>query len=251
MNEVQIIVLAAGRGVRMESNEPKALTMLRGKPFLQHILETIEGLALPRKPVIVVGHKKERIRETLGEGYIYTEQKELLGTGHAVMSAKNTVYPESKIIFVISADQPLVSRETILRVLNRHLAAKPVITLATAKLPDFKDWRVGLENFGRIVRDQNGNLKNIIEFKDANEEERELTEVNPAIYAFDSAWLWQNIDKLKNENSQKEYYLTDLLKLASEQGQKIETVELENLFEALQPNSKQELELLEKLVVQS
>lgn len=246
--ELKIIILAAGKGTRMKSDEPKALAMLKGKPFLQHILDTLKKLDPEIKPVIVIGHKKERIKEVLGEEHLYAEQHEQLGTGHAVMAAKNTIDSDHETILVISTDQPLVSQETLEHIISRHEKEGATITLTTAIVPDFKEWRTGLSHFGRIVRGKEGLVEKNVEFKDTNDEEKKIKEVNIGMYAFNASWLWENINKIKNENAQAEYYLPDLVKIASDQGKKIEAVEAESILEAFQPNSKEELETLEKLI---
>jgi len=246
MQNIQIIILAAGKATRM-GGIAKALAQLKNKPFLKHILDTIDHLHLNTKTIIVVGHKQEEIKEVLGNNYIYAEQKEQLGTGHAVLSAKNAVDPKDKIILVLSADQPLISKNTLENIIGRHIQKSPMITLGTVIVPNFDDYRIGMNHFGRIIRDEKNLVKKIVEFKDANEEERQIKEVNPAIYAFDSKWLWENIHKIKNDNVKGEYYLTDLIKICCEQKQKIEAIPVSNIIEGLQPNTKEELETLEKL----
>jgi UDP-N-acetylglucosamine diphosphorylase/glucosamine-1-phosphate N-acetyltransferase len=248
MKDTQIIILAAGKGVRMKSDEPKALVMLKNKPLIKHILDTISSLHLPFQPIIVIGHKKERMREVLGKEHLYTEQEKPLGTGHAVASAKDSVHPGHKTVLVLSGDQPLISKETIERLLKKHNEKKPTITIATVQLPDFEEWRSALRHFGRIIRGNDGLVDGIVEFKDATEREKLIKEVNPAVYAFDADWLWKNISLIKNENTQHEYYLTDLIKIAREQDKKIEAVPVANIIEGLQPNTKEELEMLEKII---
>jgi bifunctional UDP-N-acetylglucosamine pyrophosphorylase/glucosamine-1-phosphate N-acetyltransferase len=120
--------------------------------------------------------------------------------------------------------------------------------MGTVVLPDFKDWRAGAYNLGRIIRDENGEVVKITEFKDATEEEREVKEINYALYAFDGDWLWKNIGDLKNENAQGEYYLPDLIKVAQDQGYEVEAIPAESTLEMFQPNSKAELEKLEEIL---
>lgn len=248
MDNIQIIILAGGKGVRMKSDEPKALVLLKNKPLIKHILETIDTLHLLIQPIIVVCHMKERIKEVLGNDYLYAEQDSPLGTGHAVASAKNTLHPKHKAVLVLSSDQPLISKETIERLLKKHNEKNSTITIATAILPDFEEWRSGLRHFGRIIRGNDEQVVDIIEFKDATEKEKMIKELNGGVYIFDSDWLWKNITLIKNENAQGEYYLTDLIKIACSQNKKIEAVPVANLIEALQPNTKEELKILEKII---
>lgn len=249
-DKIKIIILAAGKGTRMKSEEPKALVPFRGKSFLKHILDTIKKLDFELKPIIVIGHKKERIKEILGDDFIYAEQNIQLGTGHAVLAAKEQANKTPhEIVLVLSSDQPLVSKETLEHIIAVHIEKQPTITLGTALVPDYEEWRTGLySNFGRIVRDSAGNVKKLVEFKNTNDEEKKIKEVNPALYVFDAKWLWNNIDKIEMDPTRNEYKLTDLIHIAFSQNKKIEGVPLTNLIEALQPNSKEELEILEKLM---
>lgn len=247
--KIKIIILAAGKGKRMQSEEPKALTLLKGKPFLLHLLDTIKQLKFNIKPIIVVGHKKERIQEVLGEDYVYAEQKEQLGTGHAVMSARDAITSPHDMVLILSTDQPLVSKETLENLFATHLEKKPTITIGTVVVPDYEDWRVGLySNFGRIIREKSGRVKKMVEFKNTTDEEKKVKEVNPALYIFDAKWLWENVDKIELDPTRNEYKLTDMIQIAFSQDKSIEAVPVANILEALQPNSKEELEVLENLL---
>ena len=247
---IKIIILAAGKGKRMQSDEPKALAILKGKSFLRHILDNIKTLDLKIKPIIVVGCKKERIKEVFGNEYTYAEQNEQLGTGHALASARSAIVSPHKMVLVLSADQPLVSKETLERLIATHIEKKSTITIGTVVVPDYEDWRAGLySNFGRIVRQADGKVKKMVEFKNTTEEEKKIKEVNPALYVFEAKWLWDNINKIEMDPTRNEYKLTDLIQIAFSQNKKIEAMPITNIIEALQPNSKEELELLEKLVV--
>ena len=134
-----------------------------------------------------------------------------------------------------------------IEVVAKQNEKKAKVVMATVRVPDFDDWRHCFSNFSRIIRQENGKIKNTVEKKDASEEELKIKEVNPCYFCFDSDWLWSHLDKLKNENAQKEYYLTDLIKMATEEGEEIESIEID-AHEALGANNKEELNILEKFV---
>jgi len=244
-NKIKIVILAAGKGKRMESDLPKVLSQVKGKHMIRHVIESV-GKIHNEKPYAVVGHKAELVQSELGDLCFYILQKEQLGTGHAVSCAKGNCKDAENIV-VLSGDQPFIKAETIKKLIKKHLESGAKVTFTTTVLPDFLDWRKGFTAFGRILR-KDGKIAGIREYKDATEEEKEIKEVNAGCYIFNAEWLWKNLEKIKNENAQKEYYLTDLLHIASENNEKIETVKIDPR-EALGANTKEELAILEKLVV--
>lgn len=245
MENVQIVILAAGKGKRMESDLPKVLAPLKNSTMIKHIVDEVLEFT-NTKPIVIVGHKKELVIEHLGETCVYANQDEQLGTGHAVSCAKEKA-KDAKHILVMSGDQPFIKKETLANLIKTHLDKKATITLGTTTLENFENECSAFNFFGRIKRDENNEIIGIKEYKDANEEERNIKEVNAGLYIFESNFLWNNLQKLKNENAQGEYYLTDLLKIAKEENKKIENIDLDNI-EALGANTKQELETLEKLL---
>jgi len=241
----QIIILAAGHGKRMQSELPKALTPLRGKPFVKHVLDAVASSKVCDNPIIVIGQKGDQVRDVLGSSYSYAVQSEQLGTGHAVMIAED-IAKDSDTIVVLYADHPLVSAETIKNLIDTHKQKKAVLTMATAIVPDFLDWRKAFLSFGKFVRDEKGEIKKIVEVKDATEEELEIKEVNPAYMCFDAKWMWEHLHMLKNENAQNEYYLTDLVGMAFSENQNITSISIDPR-EALGVNTKEQLKLIEQL----
>lgn len=244
-DEFEILILAAGKGKRMQSELPKVLITLKDKPMIKHILGSIEK-AFHKKPIAIVGHKAELVKSELGDLCFYVLQSEQLGTGHAISCAKD-ICKKAEHIIVLSGDQPFITPETIKELMDKHLKSKSKITFTTTEVSDYEEWRKAFLGFGRILR-KNGEVIGIREYKDANEEEKQIKEVNAGCYSFDAAWLWENLEKIKNNNVQNEYYLTDLFKIASENGDKIETIKI-NTHEALGANTKEELEILEKFAV--
>jgi len=247
-DKVKIIILAGGKGTRMRHELPKVLVPLKGKPMIKHLIESVERSGVCDKPCIVVGYGRELVQKELGDKYNYVVQEEQLGTGHAVLCAEKCI-KNTKSVLVLYGDNPYMTSETIKKLVRKHSESKNEITMATVMLPDFKDWRVFFyTNFSRIIRDASGKILKSVEFKDASEEEKEVKEVNPCYFCFDAKWLLQELKTLKNHNAQGEYYLTDLVKIAMEEGKKIESIKIDP-SEALAVNSKDELELVEKFTV--
>lgn len=248
MEKVQVIILAAGKGTRMESDGPKALTLLRDKPFISHVLDTVSEVNLNIDPIIVIGHQKEKVTNLLGSSLRFSEQTEQLGTGHAVMSAHNHAHEnEHKTVLVLYADHPLVSPITIKLLIEKQQETGAKVVMAPTKVPSFDGWYSTFLKWGRFKRGKNGEIEAVIEYKDATEDEKLITEVNPGYLAFDAEWMWNHLKTLKNENSQGEYYLTDLVKIAFSENEKIEAVEIPP-EEAIGANSKEELTVLEKIL---
>src|SRR3989344_8205629 len=242
--KTQVVILAAGHGKRMQSELPKVLIPLHGKPLVAYVLESVKKSGICDKPVVVVGQKRELVMKTLGSDYEYIIQEEQLGTGHAVSLTKNYLKGVAEHIMVLYGDHPFISAQTIKKINEKHLESGKKITMATVKLPNFRDWRINFVNFSRIIRDANGKIIKDIQFKDASDKEIKVTEVNPCYFCFDAPWLWKNLESLKNDNAQKEYYLTDLIKIATTEGIEIESMEIEP-YEALGANTRAELEILE------
>lgn len=246
-HKTQIIVLAAGKGKRMNSELPKVLVPLKGKPLVKHLLEAIEQSGVCAKPVLVVGQKKEMVIAELGDTCNYAVQDEQLGTGHAVNCAREKAIDADQII-VLYGDHPYVSPTTIVNLTNSNQQAGSMITIATAIVPDFADWRAGFFDFGRIVRDDTGAIVKIVEKKDSTESELQIKEINPAYFCFNAKWLWEHLPILKNNNAQGEYYLTDLIALAQNQNHPINSISIEP-HEALGVNTAEQLERLEKIAL--
>jgi UDP-N-acetylglucosamine diphosphorylase/glucosamine-1-phosphate N-acetyltransferase len=242
--KIKILILAGGKGKRMQSDLPKVLVPLKNKAMILHIIEELQKLNLG-KPISIVGHQRYLVQDALKDLSLYAIQEEQLGTGHAVSCAKDQCINAEQIL-ILSGDQPLITKETISNLINKQIETKAKITFATTDVPDFLDWRKGFLGFGRILRDGE-KVIGIKEYKDATEEEKEIKEVNAGSYIFQADWLWNNLDKIKNNNAQNEYYLTDLFKIAFEEKEKIETVSI-SPREALGANTKEELEILENIV---
>lgn len=241
----RIVILAAGKGKRMKSELPKVLTPLKERPIIDYLMQAVAESGADNRPIVVVSPANIEIVKNALKNYNaeYAIQKEQLGTAHAVLQTKDYVAKKTDKVIVINGDHPFIKAETIKKIAE---AKGETITMLTTVVENFNAWRRNFYHWGRIRR-KNGVIASIIEFKDADEDAKDITEVNPAIYAFNNEWLWKNITKLSDENAQKEYYLTDLIKLAFEQGEKINSISIDPR-EAMGINSKEELEVAEKLI---
>ncbi len=222
MEDTQIIVLAAGRGKRMQNSTlPKVLAPLHGQPLIDYIVATLQQSNVHIPPLFVVGHGAEHIRSHLGEHFTYVHQAEQRGTGHAVRIARPAIPTHAQRVLVLYGDKPFIKAETIQKIVQRHRTTGSTITLTTVQVPHYRDRYEVFFNCGRIIRNTDGSIEKIIELKDATDIERHITEVNTSNMCFDTDWLRQNIDTLRNDNVQGEYYLTDLLHSAFQQGEKV------------------------------
>ncbi|MDR2186970.1 MAG: bifunctional UDP-N-acetylglucosamine diphosphorylase/glucosamine-1-phosphate N-acetyltransferase GlmU [Azonexus sp.] len=232
---MNIVILAAGQGKRMFSRLPKVLHPLAGKPLAQHVIDTARALG-PEKLVVVYGHGGDAVRATLAAPDIaWAEQAEQLGTGHAVAQALPHLGPAAATL-VLYGDVPLTTAATLRRLL--HVAANGLAIL-TVNLAD-------PDGYGRIVRDAAGQVRRIVEQKDASEAEKKIGEINTGIMVMPTARLRDWIGRLKNDNAQGEYYLTDIVALAVAEGLPVNTVQPEGAWEVLGVNSKVQLAELER-----
>ena len=247
-SDAQIIILAGGKGKRMGGEAPKVLTLFSGKPILENSLSAALELGLPQKPVVVVGFGAQLVKDYVGDRAVCALQESQLGTGHAVLCAKEKVGSETKKIIVLYGDHPNTKAETIRRLLDIHEEEKPVISMMTLRVPDFTGIYSCFNGFGRVLRDSNGKIVRIIELKDASEEEKKICELNPSLFCFNADWLWESLPKLKNSNAQGEFYLTDLVGMAIQEGRKIITSKID-YKECLGVNTPDDLRIAEEIIL--
>ena len=231
MNTYATVILAAGKGTRMRSTLPKMLHPLAGKPLLAHVLNSVEAIPTTssfaslsstvsgHRPIVVLGHEAEQVASVFGDRCLYAIQQEQLGTGHAVLAARSEVDeldPLPDTVLVCYGDTPLVRSEILASVLVEHITRRATVTFLTAytELPS---------DYGRVVRDAHGRVREIVEVKRATEEQMLIKEVNSGVYCFERGWLWSTLQALPR-NAAGEYYLTDLIGIAGSQQRTIATV---------------------------
>ena len=230
-----VVILAAGQGKRMKSALPKVLQPLAGRPLLKHVIDTARSLD-PAEVHVVFGHGGEHVRSVLkAEPVEWVEQREQLGTGHAVMQALPQLSDE-RTVLVLYGDVPLITRETLARLVA--LAGPNSLALLTMELDD-------ATGYGRIVRDARGQVRRIVEQKDATKQQLRIREGNTGVMAVSARLLRKWLGKLKNDNAQGEFYLTDVIAMAVRDKVKVRPLVASSLTEVLGVNDKSQLAELE------
>ncbi len=238
---IKVIILAAGRGVRMNSSLPKVFHNLCGKPILSYVLETALSLN-PEETFVVVGHKSEIIKKYFSKYPIkFVNQEVQLGTAHAVAQVEPYLKNFNGTILILAGDMPLISRDTIKELISVHQRKGASATVLTAEVE-----KGG--SFGRIVRSDSGEILKIVEHKDATPNELKINEINTGIYCFKNSILFDSLKEIKPENVQKEYYLTDAIQILKRRGLPVFAHKTQNPLEAMGINTKEELEKIEKIL---
>jgi len=208
-----IIVLAAGQGTRMKSELPKVMHPVAGRPMVSFVVDAAQALD-PAHLVVVVGHGEDLVRQTVGDAVAYATQEEQLGTGHAVQQAAHSADGRAETVLVLYGDTPLMRPETLRHLVEHHQAESAAVTVLTSEPAD-------PTGYGRIVREsQGGSVLAIVEEIEATPAQKAIEEVSSGIFCFRDSWLWPNLAKIR-ASSAGEYYLTQLVAIAQDQGEKV------------------------------
>ena len=238
---MKAIILAAGKGTRLASEAadlPKALRLANGRPLISYVLENIDFLA-PKDICIVVGFLGEKIKQALGPAYHYVEQTEQKGTAHATQYARPVFGDYEGDIMVLYCDMPLLSRDTYLRMFREHAQSGAANTLLAAHIHP-------IPPFGRLIRDENGQLIRIVEESACTPEEKLIDEVNVGIQVLDSQLMWAYLGQIDNDNPKHEYYLTGIIDVMVRDGLKQHVVHTARLEETWGVNNMEDLRLVEE-----
>lgn len=241
---MKAVILAAGKGKRLHSEQfsaPKVLREANGKPLLRYVVNNLSFIPDKKDIIIVAGYKKEMVFNAFNEGYTFAVQDEQLGTGHAVNCAREALKDYDGPVLVCYGDMPLFKKETYENLVKVHEEAGNDCTILTGVSDR------GLA-YGRIIRDETGSFKGVVEDRDCTPEQKKINELNVGIYVFDSKKLFSCLGELKNSNAQGEYYLTDVPTIMMSKGYKIGTYTTHDDTEILGVNTPEELALCESLL---
>ena len=230
MTNIYAVILAAGQGTRMKSKLYKVLHSVCGKPMVEHVVDHIQTLDVART-VSIVGHGAEKVKEQLGDKSEYVLQAEQLGTAHAVQQAEPLLGDLEGTTIVICGDTPLIRPETMEALIAHHEAQQAKATILTAIAED-------PTGYGRILRSEDGQVSQIVEHKDATEEQRLVTEINTGTYCFDNKALFAALQLVGNDNAQGEYYLPDVIEILKNQGEVVAASVCDDFSETLGVNDR-------------
>ncbi len=240
LSTVTAVILAAGQGTRMVSDLPKVLHPLLGRPLVLHAVETAERLT-DAPPVLIVGHGSQAVRDVVNDRAVFVEQAKQRGTGHAVLQARPALEGRSDLVLVTYADMPLLTAETLRQLADRQRANSGPITMLTLVEENPR-------GFGRVVRNENGSVVEIVEEAVATPEQLAIRELNAGVYCFDADWLWPHVNRIPLSQPKEEYYLTDLVGMAVAEGRRVEAVRANDPAEALGINTRVHLAEAERVL---
>ena len=238
MQEIVAIVMAAGKGTRMKSKKSKLVHRIYGKEIIRRAVENVKRAEI-EEIITVVGYQKEQIQEVLGDSVEYAIQDEQLGTGHAVMKASKLLEGKNGKVLILNGDHPIMRPETLKNLVeesNKRGESATILTMVHEQIIPY----------GKIIHDSNGMIKEIVEHKDCNVEQLQIKEVNLGMYCFDIQDLLEALKCLKNDNAQKEYYLTDVIKIMYDKGLKTGSIVVSDNAEVLGINDRMDLQILTK-----
>lgn len=239
-NRLAAIILAAGKGTRMKTPGAKVLQKLAGRPLLSHLLETVRTLA-PDRLVIVVGYQAKEVMARFQIREVeFALQEQQLGTAHAVAQAESILKDFSGDVLVMCGDMPLLKLKTLRTMVDQHRQSASHCTLLTVKTSEKKD-------FGLVLRDEKGNLARIVEQKDATESEKRVDEYNAGVYCLGKDLLFNALKSIENNNMQKEYYLTDIVRYMVGNRMQIHAMQTTDADEIFGINTEDDLKKAESL----
>jgi bifunctional UDP-N-acetylglucosamine pyrophosphorylase / glucosamine-1-phosphate N-acetyltransferase len=240
MSNRYAVILAAGKGTRMKSKLYKVLHPVMGKPMVQHVTDQLNSLHL-NKLITIVGHGAESVQAQLGDASVYALQEEQLGTGHAVLQAEEFLKDKDGVTVVLSGDTPLITGQTIQALLDHHEQQGASATVLTAKAPN-------PAGYGRVIRNDAGEVLRIVEHKDANAEELLVDEINTGTYCFDNKLLFHTLHNVSNDNAQGEYYLPDVLELLKKASKLVTAYQTADFDETMGVNDRVALSEAEQIM---